>query len=66
MARPTKHNQPKTASLFARITPDGKDGLGELAAKKGISLAELLERIGRGEIELDQSADQQLGESQPN
>jgi hypothetical protein len=49
----TKHNQygqKKTDLLRARLTPDGKRGLERLAEQHGVSVGELLERVGRGQL----------------
>lgn len=51
-AKHGQHGQQKSEWLRTRITPTGKQGLEELATQMGISVSELLERLGRKQIQL--------------
>ncbi|MFG6094718.1 hypothetical protein SPB21_05685 [Leptothoe sp. ISB3NOV94-8A] len=46
----SEHGQPKTERLNASLSPDGKQGLMDMADSYGVSVSELLEQIGRGAI----------------
>jgi hypothetical protein len=48
---PELHDELKTRVNFS-LTPTGVDGLDGLAAERGLSRSELVERIGRGQIRL--------------
>lgn len=49
---PQIHDEPKTARINTALTPTGKEGLVKLATEYGLSFAELLEQIGRGNFVL--------------
>lgn len=53
----SEHGQPKTERLNASLSPDGKQGLMDIADSYGISVSELLERIGRGAIPVGSSGE---------
>lgn len=46
-ASPNKRGALKTAHLRTKLTPEGKQGLQDLAQSLGISITELLESIAR-------------------
>jgi hypothetical protein len=46
----SKRDKAKTEGVFARVTPDAKQGLEILAKEEGVSVQELIERLGRGEL----------------
>jgi predicted transcriptional regulator len=50
---PKSYSEAKERRVSASLTPTGYQGLNALAQAKGVSLSELLERIGRGVIALD-------------
>ncbi|NEP03839.1 MULTISPECIES: hypothetical protein [Okeania] len=47
--------------LSVSVTPEAAQGLMEQAKKLGLSRSALLEKIGRGEIQLNFSSVEQLG-----
>lgn len=55
-----KRGEPKTAQVSTNLTPTGKQGLEDLADSLGLSVGELLEQLGRGEISLDAQAGKPL------
>ncbi len=50
------HDEPKSVRFSTKMTPTGKAGLEALAEEMGLSLAEFVEQIGRGEFELVRKA----------
>ncbi|NEP40992.1 MAG: hypothetical protein F6K06_10955 [Okeania sp. SIO1H4] len=55
-----EHGQYKMG-LSVSVTPEAAQGLMEQAKKLGLSRSALLEKIGRGEIQLNFSSVEQLG-----
>ena len=52
-ASPGKRGSLKTAHLRTKMTPEGKQGLQDLARSMGVSVTELLETIARKRGGLD-------------
>lgn len=50
---PKSYSEAKERRVSASLTPTGYQGLNELAQARGVSISELMERIGRGLIALD-------------
>ncbi len=50
------YEESKTEGFAAKLTPTGKRGLEKLSQDLGLSMAELVEQIGRGEFELVRKA----------
>jgi predicted transcriptional regulator len=50
---PKTYDELKNKRMTLAITPTGYRGLNALAQARGVSLSELMERIGRGVIALD-------------
>ncbi len=50
---PKSYSEAKDRRVSVALTPTGYEGLNSLAQTRGVSLSELLERIGRGLIALD-------------
>ncbi len=50
---PKTYDELKSKRMTIAMTPTGHQGLNALAQARGVSLSELLERIGRGLIAID-------------
>ncbi|EKU98490.1 hypothetical protein Lepto7375DRAFT_7779 [Leptolyngbya sp. PCC 7375] len=50
----SQHGQPKTERVNALLTEQGKTGLTALAKDYQVSVSELLDLLGRGELEIKQ------------
>ncbi len=50
---PKSYSEAKDRRVSISLTPTGYGGLNALAQSRGVSLSELMERIGRGVIALD-------------
>ncbi|HEY9650018.1 MAG TPA: hypothetical protein V6C95_05100 [Coleofasciculaceae cyanobacterium] len=58
---PKTYEELKSKRMTVAMTPTGYRGLNELAQARGVSLSELMERIGRGLIAIDKEGPK-LGE----
>lgn len=58
---PKSYSEAKQRRVSASLTRTGHQGLDALAQARGVSISELLERIGRGVIALDREGPK-LGE----
>jgi hypothetical protein len=52
MPRKRRYEEAKETSLFARLTPQAKQGLQDRAAELKLSLAEFLELLGQGKLSI--------------
>lgn len=62
-AKHKEHGEMKDTSVTVRVTSTAAQGLMSQATNLGLSRSDLLEKIGRGEIKLNVSSVQQLGNS---
>lgn len=62
---PKTYSEKKEKRMSLSLTPTGYEGFAAVAQELGLSMSELIERIGRRQISLN-AASQQLGESSAN
>lgn len=60
MARDTDRDESKSVRKSLLLTPTAGKLLAELAARHGVSVNELIERIARGEISIEESSGEAL------